>query len=215
VIHLIIERGRSEVVGIMRTRFTRRLEGRGRVVATRFRPGGFRPFVSVPIATLTGKTFPLSALFGRRAKGLEDGVLAHEDDRGALQVLESFLRGLTPEGDPLLTLAGRIVARVESEPGLRRVDDLVREFAMPRRRLQRLFREYVGASPKWVILRYRLLDAAERIATGEIPNFADLALELGYSDQPHFIRDFKSLVGRTPSEYIRGLDGPGWAPVRP
>jgi AraC-like DNA-binding protein len=74
------------------------------------------------------------------------------------------------------------------------------------RQLQRLFKEYVGVSPKWVIQRYRLLDAAERVAAGTIVNWADLALELGYADQAHFIRDFKGLVGRSPAEYARRLE---------
>ena len=72
------------------------------------------------------------------------------------------------------------------------------------RQLQRLFKEYVGVSPKWVIQRYRLFDAAERIAAGTIVKGADLALELGYADQAHFIRDFKT-VGRSPADYARSI----------
>jgi len=68
-----------------------------------------------------------------------------------------------------------------------------------------LFDDYVGVSPKWVIQRYRLHEAAERIARGGVEDFADLALELGYADQAHFIRDFKKLVGRSPAEYARSL----------
>jgi hypothetical protein len=50
-IHIVLEwPGRSEIVGVMRTRSSRVLEGRGRVVGTKFRPGGFRPFVRERIA---------------------------------------------------------------------------------------------------------------------------------------------------------------------
>lgn len=76
---------------------------------------------------------------------------------------------------------------------------------MSLRQLQRLFREYVGVSPKWVIQRYRLLDAAERVAAGTTIDWADLSLDLGYADQAHFIRDFKKLVGRSPAEYARSV----------
>jgi AraC-like DNA-binding protein len=75
---------------------------------------------------------------------------------------------------------------------------------MPKRGLQRLFREYVGVSPKWVIQRYRLFEAAERLSAGEVDD-AQLARELGYFDQAHFIRDFKAVVGRSPQAFVRDL----------
>jgi hypothetical protein len=63
--------------------------------------------------------------------------------------------------------------------------------AMSPRSLQRLFRRYVGVSPKWVLRRYQLHEAAERIAEGRDGGAAATAPELGYFDQAHFVRDFK------------------------
>lgn len=75
--------------------------------------------------------------------------------------------------------------------------------AMPRRprALQRLFSDYVGVSPKWVIRRLRLHQAAFRLASAEAFDLARLAQELGYFDQAHFTRDFTNLVGRPPAQY--------------
>jgi AraC-like DNA-binding protein len=68
----------------------------------------------------------------------------------------------------------------------------------------RLFAKYVGVSPKRVIQRYRLHEAAERFGQAErSAGYADLALELGHSDQAHFVRDFKAIVGVTPAVYAR------------
>jgi AraC-like DNA-binding protein len=52
----------------------------------------------------------------------------------------------------------------------------------------------------------------ERVASGTAIHWPDLALDLGYSDQAHFIRDFRKLIGTTPAEYARRLSsrrGPG------
>ena len=81
------------------------------------------------------------------------------------------------------------------------VDDLARRSAVGKRTLQRLFSEYVGVSPKWVIRRYRLHEAGERLRSGERLDCAQLALELGYFDQAHLINDFKSILGHTPTEF--------------
>ena len=59
-------------------------------------------------------------------------------------------------------------------------------------------------SPKWVIQRYRLFEAAGRLSSGQADG-AQLAHELGYFDQAHFIRDFKAMVGKTPLVFVRDL----------
>ena len=69
--------------------------------------------------------------------------------------------------------------------------------------MQRLFKAYVGASPKWVIRRYRLHELLERFHSGEALDGAQLALDLGYADQAHLINDFRKLAGVTPTGYLR------------
>ena len=83
------------------------------------------------------------------------------------------------------------------------VEALAEHFGLHKRALQRLFADYVGTSPKWVIQRYRLLEAVERVAAGEPIVWSDLAAELGYFDQAHLIRHFKTLLGTTPAEFAR------------
>jgi AraC-like DNA-binding protein len=67
----------------------------------------------------------------------------------------------------------------------------------------------VGVSPKWVIQRYRLHEAAERLTADPSIAQSALASDLGYSDQAHFIRDFKSLVGTSPAAYARAARDAG------
>jgi AraC-like DNA-binding protein len=74
-----------------------------------------------------------------------------------------------------------------------------------KRSLERLFSDYVGASPKWVIRRYRLHELVEKFDSRTPANWAQLALDLGYFDQAHLINDFKSIVGYTPTQYQNQL----------
>lgn len=66
---------------------------------------------------------------------------------------------------------------------------------------QRLFAEYVGIGPKWVIRRCRLHEVTERLATSAEIDWASLAVEIGYADQAHFVRDFKEMFGESPTWY--------------
>ena len=84
---------------------------------------------------------------------------------------------------------------------MRRVDDFARAEGLSVRALQRLFSTYVGVSPKWVILRYRIHEALERAGTRTGIDWAALAAELGYADQAHLVRDFTATVGVPPTAY--------------
>ncbi len=204
-VHMVLEKGRSEIVGVMRGRFSTTLEGAGRVIGTKFRPGAFRAFVDRPVVAFSDRRWPLASVFGAEAAQFAVAALAHEEDTAAIAVIESFLRSLRPTFTAPMELAARITARIAEDRRITKVDQLVEEFAMTTRQLQRLSREYVGVTPKWVIQRYRLIEAAERLAADSAADFAGLALDLGYADQAHFIRDFKQLVGRPPAGYARTL----------
>ena len=206
-VHLVLEAGNSRVAGVPKGRFTRRLEGKGRVLGTKFRPGGFRPFLAAPVSSLTGRTIPLDDIFGPAAEGLEEQALAHADPVRGFEVVQSFLERLGPKPDPQVDLAARIAERAATDREITRVEHLTTAFGLGTRTLQRLFAEYVGVSPKWIIQRYRLHEAAERIATGAPIDWPDFALDLGYADQAHFIRDFRRVVGRSPAEYARRFRG--------
>ena len=71
------------------------------------------------------------------------------------------------------------------------------------RALQRLFHEFVGISPKWVIRRYRMHELVELLNAGQSVDWPALALDLGYFDQSHLIRDFRRLTVHTPERYRR------------
>jgi len=102
---------------------------------------------------------------------------------------------------------GRIVDEIAADRSVNTLDDLVARWRLGKRALQRMFNEYVGIGPKWVINRYRMHEALERVEQGGEVEWARLALELGYFDQAHFIRDFKALVGYPPAEYSRRYRG--------
>ncbi|MBI1752299.1 MAG: AraC family transcriptional regulator [Acidobacteria bacterium] len=207
-VHLVIEPGRSGLAGVQSKRFIRTLEGRGRVLGVKFHPGCFRPFWGRPIHELTDRILPLGEAFGRDGEALEDAVLACGPDTAAgLAQVEAFLLARLPPPDPKARLARQLVARILEDRALTQAEAVAREAGMSLRSLQRLFSDQVGVSPKWVIQRYRLHEAMERLETDPSVDLPALALALGYFDQAHFIRAFKRFLGRTPGGYARASEG--------
>ncbi|MFC7760729.1 helix-turn-helix domain-containing protein [Catellatospora bangladeshensis] len=124
-------------------------------------------------------------------------------DEQAAALLDGLLLGLRPEPDEQVRSAMELADRVRHDRGVRRVDDLARDAGLSTRSLQRLFTEYVGVSPKWVILRYRVHEAIER--AGGAVDWAVLAAELGYSDQAHLVREVTAAIGMSPAAYAAAI----------
>jgi AraC-like DNA-binding protein len=200
-VNLVIEPGRSRIYGVVSSKTVQRLEGHGQVFGVKFRPGGFYPFLRGPVSALTDRSIEIAQIFGADAAALEADILAQSVATAMIAVMEQFLRAHLPAWNGRISTINTIVERIIDDRSIRKVDDLLVHTAYSKRSLQRLFSEYVGVSPKWVIRRYRLYEAAERTAAGGRLDWSQLALELGYYDQAHFIRDFKSVVGKTPEEY--------------
>ncbi|CAM2010545.1 helix-turn-helix domain-containing protein [Acanthopleuribacter pedis] len=204
-VHLVIEQGRSEIVGVVTRRYTRILEGEGRVIGVKFHPGGFYPFLKKPITSLTDQTLPPAHLFGAAFNDLENAVLSGATHAEQVHHLERFLKAQQPDRAGVtdeVRLATEITHWIAAHPEVTKVDQIADHFAVSKRRLQRLFQKFVGIGPKWVIKKYRLHEALAQCETAP-PNWTDLAYTLGYSDQAHFIKDFKALTGHTPTAYLR------------
>ena len=201
-VHLVAERDRSGVMGVLTGRFTRRLEGRGRAFGVRFRPAGFHPFLDAPVATLTDRRVAVAEVFGPAGDRLVAELLA-ADEAELVAAAEAFLLARRPDPDPDVARVNRVVDQIMADRDITRVADVTDRTGIGTRRLQRLFATYVGVPPKWVIRRARLHEAVERLDRGHDVDLAFLARELGYFDQAHFARDFRSAVGRPPTVYAR------------
>jgi AraC-like DNA-binding protein len=224
-VHLVFEASGAGIFGVDRRLFTRSLSGLGLAFGVRFRAGGFRPFWQAPISQLTDRVVPAARMFGSRAEKTRQAIMRSssngalhggpgwgggsdwgggdlgEDNARMAGLAESLLCSLLPERDPVAEQVAALVSRITDDPGLRRVDELSAASGMTARTLQRLFADYVGVSPKWVMRRARLHEAAERADGGEPVDWAVLASDLGYADQAHLTRDFTVTIGIPPGRY--------------
>lgn len=208
-VYLVFERGAATVNGVASGRWSRMLEDEGFAFGVKFRPGGFRPFLGRAVSSLCDRSLPVQNVFGDAGRRLERDVFACTDDSAMNAVAQRFLLDRLPPADPDVDRVAAIVDAIAADRSLLKVDDLAARYGLGKRALQRLFSEYVGVGPKWVIARYRLHEAIDRIADGQRVDWSALALDLGYFDQAHFIRDFRRLVGRTPAGYAQLVRNPG------
>jgi len=198
-LHLVFEDHEPpELVGVMRSRFERVLRGSGSVFGVKLRPACC-VFVA-DASELRDRRAPLPAALDSLADLRPDSLAAC-----VRRVEEVF--DPPPLGDRRRALRD-LVERIAVDPTLTRVEQLAATLGASARTLERRFLRDVGATPKWVLRRYRVIEAIERLREGEV-SLASLAAELGYADQAHFTRDFRTLVGQTPGELKRSVRDPG------
>jgi len=224
--------GDAFFVGMMSTWFDVPAARRTRTVAVRFRPGAASLFIGpVPLAGLVDQRADLDLLWERPvAERLRDtlwSVARSDDERLALLTEALYARlSIAPAGARAATalaarvaapsghvLALRAIAELEASGGALRVEALAESLGVSRQYLAAQFRDHVGLSPKMFarICRFRSARAAALAATRAAKSggrgqpghdWASLALDSGYFDQSHLIRDFHDFAGTSPDEHF-------------
>ncbi len=204
---IVIAQDYARFYGVVAGLSTTTLTGDGWAVGVACAPAAGFLLTGRPMAEFTDRAVDVSEVLGDAGRVLTDRVRTAMDpdppDPAAhATAIDAFAEVLRPslpvdeEGE----LVNRLVAFVESRSDVTRVAQVSEEFGLGERALQRLVHRRIGLTPKWLIQRRRLQEAAERLRTHGTA-LADVAAALGYADQPHFSRDFSAVTGMTPGEF--------------
>lgn len=143
------------------------------------------------------------------------GAVAGADPAGrhlrAASLLADHVRtlaaGVPPSAARDGALANRMVDLLEAGTVARSPAGLARQLHVSERSLQRLAARFVGMPPQLLLRRRRLQEAAERMRADPAADLGALAAELGFADQSHLTREFRSVLGATPRGYGRARSG--------
>jgi AraC-like DNA-binding protein len=194
---------RSFLVGTLTRPLRVRPSGRIRTMGIRFRPFGLSAFMDVPMHELTDQTTALGDLWNRDARRLEERLWGGQTDTERARTAERFLldRLRPPTMGKAIEECVQLILRAR---GQTRIDPLARRMGLSRRQLERRFRDAVGISPKSLGRIVRFQEVLRR--SPEEGTWVDTALDCGYYDQAHLLRDFRDLAGVAPRVF-RAAEG--------
>ncbi|MCD7059403.1 AraC family transcriptional regulator [Pelagibacterium xiamenense] len=207
--HLVLSAGDAALYGPTSGVFDRPVEGEGRVLGVRFLAGGLRPYLDGPVTALTDNKGSPAPVLGDAAGAIKARVLAAPDHEAMIAAVEDTMIRTRPAPDATVQWLRTVIAIAAREHGPTSAEALADEAGCSMRQLQRVFHDYVGVSPKWTIKRFRIQEAAWRLAHEDDINLAHLAGDLGYFDQAHLAHDFKRFIGCPPSRYRESQRGAG------
>ena len=168
-----------------------------------FKPGGALPFIGCAFGELHNANVTIVDLWGeKRARRLLD--LLHEAKTVELkfQLLERWLTWIADRPFKHHAAVSLAFKDFRDDPGLLSVAKVAEKANLSQRRFIELFRNETGMTPKLFCRVERFQAAIRRIAHQTEVDWVDLALSLGYSDQSHFIHDFREFSGLRPTEYL-------------
>lgn len=171
------------------------------IIAARFQPEGFFPFASLPLSEMNDRAIPLTELFESNCTTFEEKVLhaTHNIDR--VRLIEIFLLEKLQTAEVITRIASSAVQVLLESKGQYTMNEISDRLQVNRRQLERKFSEATGMSPKQFSKISRLQAALKLIGQGAFNNLTDLALETGYYDQAHFIKDFREFTGVSPKQF--------------
>ncbi|MGA9526046.1 MAG: helix-turn-helix transcriptional regulator [Myxococcaceae bacterium] len=190
----------ASLTGLRHTARRMVTSARGGAVIVAFQPGGASAFFREPLHHLYGRTVELEALVARASltRAMEE-LQAAKTLEARLAVVHRFLETeLHATGDD--PLVAEALARVQATRGCLRVDALARSVGLSRDRFEKRFRRVVGTSPRQLASLVRLEHVVE--LSRSAANLTQLALDAGYFDQSHFIREFRAFTGQAPRQFF-------------
>jgi AraC-like DNA-binding protein len=171
------------------------------VAGVAFKPGGTVPFMRMPAHEASDADVPLESLWGRHHPALRDRLLESDGIDATLDALEAVLTQMwRPSGlHPAVNFALAAFDRAPSTTTIAGVTDAI---GLSAKRFIELFKIEVGLTPKRYCRVRRFQRALALANRGRRVDWAGVALDCGYFDQAHFIPDFRSFAGLTPTEYL-------------
>jgi len=175
---------------------TQELRGVSWVVGILLRPAACPLLTATDPVALTGASEPLpSAPAGLLRQIMADDV--HDRDE-LVTALRTWLLPIAAGVDDRGRLVNEACRLAEEDPGLTRAADLSARLRLSPRSLERLVRSHIGMTPKWLIECRRLQEAATTLFGFPDTDLSVLAADLGYTDYPHFYRQYQRVLGESP-----------------
>jgi AraC-like DNA-binding protein len=170
------------------------------MIGIRFQPGGMAPFLSTSMQSLTDARVPAENLFVDIDQLIEE-ILESSNDAQRVAACNRFLiRSIDFDRENIRVR--RTLERIMLTRGCISVESLATLMGTSRRSMELAFQKEVGISPKKYCRITRFRHLFDAVSNGQSVNWVRIALDSGFFDQSHLIRDFRQFAGDSPSSFL-------------
>lgn len=179
-------------------------------LGVKLRPGAFPALFGLPAHELTDRVAPLEEILGKTANELNEQIVGAPNPSAQVGCFESTFARFVEKHYESSHLIERQAATILRQLSTMQVSNLAERLGYSSRHFQRKINDYVGLSPRLYkrIVRFeRTLELIQRSAQREQIDWSGIAVVCGYTDQAHFIHEFRQFAGQTPVAYLVSFQG--------
>jgi AraC-like DNA-binding protein len=172
-------------------------------LSVRFRGGAFRHFSPYPAAEVLDTFISAEDIWGPTGAELSQRIAEADNLQHRIFLLEHYLTEFLlrfRRTEPRIDYA---IHRLYYSASTLRPQDIAEELALSPRQFQRLIREAIGMGPKNFCLLTRFQQTVRELLLRKETDYLAIALDAGYFDQSHFIKEFKRFTQETPSSFLQ------------
>lgn len=171
------------------------------MLVVQFKAFGAHPFFHFPIQNLNEKIVSAEEIFGDSILELREELLEQQTSEDKFHIVEKWLESrFHPEKEPPKELL-RTLEGLQSESATN-YSLIIESYPKTQKHLIDQFKKYIGLTPKYYQRILRFNEILQLIKNNEKIAWSQIAYQCNYSDQSHFIKEFKHFSGFNPKEFI-------------
>jgi len=198
-----VKTARVEIWGQVVRPVSLQLSGRSCMMGIRFHPYGAAAFLREDISVLNDQIIDLTSVLGKPVEGFYDQLIETPSIASRIALIDKFLINRLSHFDgkmDKITLIKRVINEITCDDFSDNMENVAMRYGITARYLQKIFLQHTGLTPKLYSKINRFQKSLVLISRRNLP-LTTIALDSGYFDQSHFIREFKAFSGMTPSSF--------------
>lgn len=195
----------SFITGQATKSYQLQLQGQIGMVGVVFKPSAIASIFELPMYEFVDERHDLRAVLGKEIETIEAKIQDCASHTKRIEVLSNYFSFRLLRAELKNTRIDYAANLIGEQNGLVNLSDLVDEMFVCRRQFERQFLLKIGVSPKYYARLRKISHLCKTIALKQwnIDDWQELIFQNGYYDQAHFIKEFKSFTGKSPSFYLK------------
>lgn len=174
--------------------------GNLRVFGASFFSIGLFPILRMPLNEFTSKTIELDDIISNFTDEILKKLTSLQSNSEIIKIIEMAIADTVD----ISLIPGKDIYELIKvfNSSNHCISDFCEQYGVNQRKLERIFNKYIGVSPKLFQRINRLQGIINQFKQKKSDNLTLFAYDNNYFDQTHFIKDFKTFIGTTPTEFL-------------
>lgn len=179
------------------------LKGKIGMIGIVLKASSLNNFFGLNMVSMVNKRLALEEFLGEAGNKIHQKIISTSSIEERIKILEDFLLGHLETVKSKLSIIDEAIDFIDYKNGMLTIDEVLTQFKISRRYLEKKFLEKVGISPKLYARIKRFGYLSNKVVHNQDVDWQDIVFENGFHDQSHLVKDYKAFNQMNPSEYYQ------------